>query len=134
NRPCIIISASGMMEAGRVKHHLANNIENPRTTILSVGYCSPTTLGARIMRGDKKVSIFGVSYTVRATLANIESFSGHGDYHELIEYLSCQDKKSLKKIFIVHGEEAVRYKYADHLTESGFLNHYVPQFKETVEI
>ena len=56
-KPCVIISASGMMEAGRVKHHLANNISDPKNTILIVGYCAPTTLGARIVRGDKEVSI-----------------------------------------------------------------------------
>ena len=111
NRPCIIISASGMMEAGRIKHHLANNIENPRTTILCVGYCSPTTLGAKIMRGDKQVSIFGMLFKVRAELKSIEAFSGHADYKELIQYLSCQNKKKIKKIYIVHGEGETRDRY-----------------------
>lgn len=134
NRPCVIISASGMMEAGRVKHHLANNIENPRTTILSVGYCSPTTLGARIMRGDKEVSIFGMLYKVNATLASIEAFSGHADYQELIHYLSCQNKKKLKKIFIVHGEDSSRIAYSQHLADAGFKQNHVPQFRESIEI
>ncbi len=134
NRPCVIISASGMMEAGRVKHHLANNIENPKTTILSVGYCSPTTLGARIMRGDKEVSIFGMMYKVKATLASIEAFSGHADYQELIQYLSCQDKKKLKNIFVVHGEDSSRHAYSQHLTEAGFKRNYVPDFRESIEI
>ncbi|MDR1113061.1 MAG: MBL fold metallo-hydrolase [Bacteroidales bacterium] len=134
NRPCVIISASGMMEAGRVKHHLANNIENPKTTILSVGYCAPTTLGAKIMRGDPKVSIFGVTYKVRATLASIESFSGHADYEELIQYLSCQEQSKVKKIFIIHGEEEIRPRYAQHLHDAGFHNCHVPHFRETVWI
>ena len=134
NRPCVIISASGMMEAGRVKHHLANNIENPKTTILCVGYCSPTTLGAKIMRGDKEVSIFGMKYKVRAELARIDAFSGHADYNELIRYLSCQNKKKVKKIFIVHGEEGTRQAYAKHLGDAGFVNRYVPKFRESVEI
>ena len=134
NRPCVIISASGMMEAGRVKHHLANNIENPRTTILSVGYCSPTTLGAKIMRGDKEVSIFGVKYKVKATLASIEAFSGHGDYTELIQYLSCQKKKQVKNIFIVHGEDPSREAYSQHLKDAGFVNNYIPKFRESIEI
>ena len=132
NRPCIIISASGMMEAGRVKHHLANNIENPRTTILSIGYCSPATLGARILRGDKSVSIFGVPYKVRATVKSLEAFSGHGDYLEMIRYLSCQDKTKVKKIFIVHGEDEVRADYAQHLAKAGFQGIYTPQFREKV--
>lgn len=134
NRPAIIISASGMMEAGRVKHHLANNIENPRTTILSVGYCSPTTLGARIMRGDSEVSIFGVKYKVRATLKRIDAFSGHADYQEMIYYLSSQNMKKNKKIFIVHGENEARVNYSKHLTKAGFTNVYIPFFKEKIEI
>lgn len=134
SRPCVIISASGMMEAGRVKHHLANNIENPRTTILSVGYCAPTTLGAKIMRGDKEVSIFGMRYKVKATIASIEAYSGHGDYHELIRYLSCQKQNKVKNIFIVHGEDDARFAYSQHLKEAGFSNNYVPKFRETIEI
>jgi len=134
NRPCIVISASGMMEAGRVKHHLANNIENSRTTILSIVYCSPTTLGARILRGDKTVSIFGIPYKVRATVKSLEAFSGHGDYFEMIRYLSCQDKAKVKKIFIVHGEDEVRADYVQHLSEAGFQEMYIPQFREEVVI
>ncbi len=132
HRPCIIISASGMMEAGRVKHHLANNIENPRTTILSIGYCSPTTLGARILRGDKSVSIFGVNYKVRATVKSLEAFSGHGDYKEMIRYLSCQDKKHIRRLFIVHGEDEIREEYSKHLTDAGFKNIHIPKFREEV--
>jgi metallo-beta-lactamase family protein len=134
NRPCIIISASGMMEAGRIKHHLANNIENPRTTILCVGYCSPTTLGAKIMRGDKQVSIFGMLYKVRAELKSIEAFSGHADYHELIQYLSCQNKKKIKKLYVVHGEGDTRERYAEHLKEAGFATATVPSFRDSVEL
>ena len=134
NRPCVIISASGMMEAGRVKHHLANNIENPRTTILSVGYCAPTTLGAKIMRGDKEVSIFGMKFKVKATLASIEAFSGHGDYNELIRYLSCQKPKNVKKLFIVHGEDPARAAYDQHLADAGFTQTHIPTFRESIEI
>ncbi len=97
-----------MMEAGRVKHHLANNINNPKTTILSVGYCSPRTLGAKIMRGDKEVSIFGTKYQVKAQLERIDSYSGHADYGELLKYLAGQDPQKVKKIFIVHGEDDSR--------------------------
>ena len=134
NQPCIIISASGMMEAGRVKHHLANNIDNPRTTILSVGYCSPTTLGAKIMRGDKTVSIFGVNYKVRANLKNIQSYSGHADYNELLRYLGSQNPKNVKNLFIIHGEENARTAFADHLTQVGYNNVLIPRFKEEFEL
>jgi len=134
NRPCIIISASGMMEAGRVKHHLANNIENHRTTILSVGYCAPTTLGAKIMRGDKEVSIFGVRYKVRAQLANIQSYSGHADYGELLRYLSSQDPAEVKNFIVVHGEDNARESFAKEVENKGFQNIIIPKAKETIAL
>jgi len=134
NRPCIIISASGMMEAGRVKHHLANNIENSRTTILSVGYCAPTTLGAKIMRGDKEVSIFGVKFKVRAQLENIQSYSGHADYNELLHYLSTQDPEKIRKFFVIHGEDVAREAFANQLIANGFQNVVIPKFKEKFEL
>jgi metallo-beta-lactamase family protein len=125
-KPCIIISASGMMEAGRVKHHLANNISDPKNTILVVGYCAPTTLGARIVNGDKEVSIHGFVYQVNAEVKKIESFSGHGDYKEMIGFLGCQDKKSIEKIFIVHGEYETQKKYVASLTNEGYGNIEIP--------
>ncbi|MGD0754245.1 MAG: MBL fold metallo-hydrolase [Bacteroidales bacterium] len=125
-KPCVIISASGMMEAGRIKHHLANNISDPKNTILIVGYCAPTTLGAKIGRGDKEVSIFGTVYDVKAEVEKLESFSGHGDYKEMISFISCQDKSALSKIFIVHGEYETQKKYVSSLTTEGFKNIEVP--------
>lgn len=134
NRPCVIISASGMMEAGRVKHHLANNINDPKTTILGVGYCSPRTLGAKILRGDTEVSIFGTKYQVKATVERIDSYSGHADYKELIRYLGGQDPEKVKKIYIVHGEDDSRYGFAKHLADAGFKKSHIPVAKESVEI
>jgi metallo-beta-lactamase family protein len=125
-KPCVIISASGMMEAGRVKHHLANNISDPKNTILAVGYCAPSTLGARILRGDKEVSIHGTVYEVKAEIKKIESFSGHADYKEMISFLGCQDKSAVEKTFIVHGEYEVQKKYAESLKEEGFVNVEIP--------
>jgi metallo-beta-lactamase family protein len=121
-KPCVIISASGMMEAGRVKHHLANNITDPKNTILIVGYCAPSTLGAKIGRGDKEVSIFGTIYPVKAEVKKLESFSGHGDYKELISFLNCQNKNALGRVFIVHGEYETQKKYISYLTADGFKN------------
>lgn len=121
-KPCVIISASGMMEAGRVKHHLANNISDPKNTVLIVGYCAPATLGAKIGRGDKEVSIFGEIHEVKAEVKRIESFSGHGDYKEMISFLSCQNKTALKRIFIVHGEYETQKAYISHLLNEGFKN------------
>jgi metallo-beta-lactamase family protein len=127
-KPVIIISSSGMMEAGRVKHHLANSISNPDNTILVVGYCAPSTLGARIARGEKEVSIHGNRYPVNAEIEKIESYSGHGDYSEMADYLSCQDPQKLKKIFMVHGEYETQLKYREYLGTRGLRNIEIPAF------
>jgi metallo-beta-lactamase family protein len=133
-KPCIIISASGMMEAGRVKHHLANNISDPRNTILIVGYCAPTTLGAKIGRGDKQVSIFGTVYDVKAEVKKLESFSGHGDYKEMISFLGCQDKNALQKMFIVHGEYETQKTYVSTLQTEGYKNIEIPAKGQEFEV
>jgi metallo-beta-lactamase family protein len=125
-QPIIIISSSGMMEAGRVKHHLANSISNPDNTILVVGYCAPSTLGARIARGEKEVSIHGNRYPVNAEIEKIESYSGHGDYKEMADYLSCQDPQQLKKIFMVHGEYETQLRYREYLETKSFKNIEIP--------
>lgn len=134
NKPCIIISASGMMEAGRVKHHLANNISDSRNTILIVGYCAPTTLGARIGRGDREVSIYGNVHEVKADVKKIESFSGHGDYKEMIAFLACQDKSALGKTFIVHGEYETQKKYVAELQKEGYTNVEIPAKGQEYEV
>jgi len=134
HRPMIIISASGMMEAGRVKHHIANNIEDKRTTILGVGYCAPSTLGAKILRGDKIVSIFGKQHIVRAEIRTIDSYSAHADSEELIKFLECQDKSKIQKIFLVHGEEQTQINFSNTLKEHGFDRVYIPSKNEEVTI
>lgn len=134
DKPCVIISASGMAEAGRVKHHLANNISNPKNTILMVGYCAPSTLGAKIIRGEKNVSIHGISYEVKAEVKRIESYSGHGDYNEMLAFLKCQDLKRLKKTFLVHGEYEVQERYKTFLEEQGFKHIYIPAIGEEFEV
>jgi len=126
-KPCVIISASGMMEAGRIKHHLANNISNPANTILAVGYCAPSTLGARIIRGERLISIFGTQYEVNATVEKIEAFSGHGDYNEMLSYLNCQDKSLIKKTFLVHGDYEAQLFYKGRMKEAGFTNIEIPE-------
>jgi metallo-beta-lactamase family protein len=125
-KPCIIISASGMMEAGRIKHHLANNISNPKNTVLAVGYCSPETLGARILRGDREVSIHGTVHKVNADIRKIDSFSGHGDYREMIRFLGCQEKSAIDRTFIVHGEYDTQKNYAAELQKEGFRHIEIP--------
>jgi metallo-beta-lactamase family protein len=133
-KPCIIISASGMMEAGRIKHHLANNISNPNNTILVVGYCAPRTLGARLVNGEKNISIFGNQYTVNAEIARIEAFSGHGDYNEMLAFLNCQDKSAIKKVFLVHGDYDTQLFYKGQMEAAGFSNIEIPEAMSEVTI
>jgi len=133
-KPCVIISASGMMEAGRIKHHVANNIEDARNTILIVGYCTPSSLGARIQLGMKEISIFGEKHPINAHIEKIESLSGHGDYNEMKQFLSCQDPQKIKKTFLVHGEYETQKFYENELEKVGFHDIHIPQKGEGVEI
>jgi metallo-beta-lactamase family protein len=116
-----------MMEAGRIKHHLANNISNPNNTILVVGYCAPRTLGARLVNGEKTVSIFGNKYQVNAEIARIEAFSGHGDYKEMLSFLDCQDQSAIKKVFLVHGDYDAQLSYKEQMEAAGFTNIEIPE-------
>lgn len=99
----VIISASGMCEAGRILHHLRNNIENPHTTILFVGYCAEGTLGRKIRDGEKAVNILGDSFNVRAHIETIDSFSGHADHSELLDYYG-RITGPKAHTWLVHGE------------------------------
>jgi metallo-beta-lactamase family protein len=100
--PCIIISSSGMMNAGRVRHHLFHNIDNPRNTFLMVGYCSPDTPGGMLLAGVDQMKLYGETKMVRAHIERMDSFSAHGDRNEMIDFV--RNQKRLKKIFLVHGE------------------------------
>ena len=135
-QPCIIISSSGMLEAGRIKHHVSNHIDDPRTTILIVGYCTPTSLGARIQDPTLRyVSIFGYDHRIQAQVAKIEGFSGHGDYKEMIQYFAgCQNVEKIKKTFIVHGEKQAQEQMKEHLHEAGFQDVMIPAKGEEVEL
>jgi metallo-beta-lactamase family protein len=127
NGPFVIISASGMADAGRVKHHISNNIENSRTTILLTGYCEPNSLGGRLMSGAKVVGIFGVEHEVNAEIGAIRSMSAHGDYEDLSQWLACQDKKQVKKLFLVHGEFDVQQDFRNRLMRKGFDDVEIPE-------
>ncbi len=99
----IIISASGMCEAGRILHHLKNNISDPKTTVLFVGYCADNTLGRRIRDNEREVSILGSRCTVRAKIEIIDSFSGHADHSELLAYFARMSGPK-QRVWLVHGE------------------------------
>jgi len=103
DQPCIILSASGMAEAGRVCHHLHNTVEDKRNTVLIVGWCAQHTLGARLASGDKRVNIFGEPHTVRAEIETIDAFSGHADKNELRAWAE-QITGPQRGVFVVHGE------------------------------
>jgi metallo-beta-lactamase family protein len=127
NGPCVIISASGMAEAGRVKHHISNNIENSRNTILLTGYCEPNSLGARLQSGVKEVRIFGVMHEVNAEVGAIRSMSAHGDYDDLCQFLACQDPRQVKRLFLVHGEYNVQMDFKQRLIKKGFADVEIPE-------
>ena len=133
-QPCIVISSSGMLEAGRIKHHVSNHIDDPSTTILIVGYCTPTSLGARIQDPKLRyVSIFGYDHRIRAQVTKIEGFSGHGDYQEMIQYFSaCQDVTKIRQTFIVHGESEAQIAMKEHLHEAGFRHIHIPEKGEAM--
>ena len=125
--PLVIISASGMAEAGRVKHHISNNIENSRNTILFTGYCEPNSLGGRLKLRPKEVNIFGAPHEVNAEIAEIKSMSAHGDYNDLCQWLACQDPKQVKKLFLVHGEYKVQQDFQQRLISKGFADVEIPE-------
>ncbi len=122
--PCIIISASGMCEYGRILHHLKNNIEDPRTAVLIVGYQAENTLGRKLQDGMKQVSIFGEDYNVKAEIVTMDGFSAHADRDELLEYI--KQIPGDKSIFLVHGEESQGLTFAEVLKQNGFKNVIVP--------
>ncbi len=127
NGPMVIISASGMADAGRVKHHISNNIESSRNTILMTGYCEPHSLGGRLMAGAKEVGIFGVEHEVHAEIGSIRSMSAHGDYEDLSQWLATQDKQKVKRIFLVHGEYDVQLDFKARLIKKGFTDVEIPE-------
>lgn len=124
--PMVIISASGMADAGRVKHHIANGIENWRNTILFIGYCEPQSLGGRLKKHPEEVSIFGKPFTVKADIKSIESMSAHADYNDLSQYLATQDPLEVKRVFVVHGEPEVQAEFKRRLIKKGFKDVEIP--------
>ncbi len=132
--PCIIISASGMADAGRIKHHIANNIQDARNTILLVGYATPDSLAGRLRDGINPVRIFGEDYPVEARIAHMPYFSAHADYEEMLAYLSCQRTSQVKGIFLVHGDLPALSAWKSRLINKGYKNVHIAEDKQTVEI
>lgn len=126
NDPMVIISASGMAEAGRVKHHISNNIENSRNAIVLTGYCEPNSLGGRLKLHPKEVGIFGFVHQVNAAIGEIKSMSAHGDFDDMSQWLACQNPREVKKLFLVHGEYDVQLEFQNRLIAKGFSDVIVP--------
>ncbi|HRP89453.1 MAG TPA: MBL fold metallo-hydrolase [Edaphocola sp.] len=134
SEPAVIISSSGMAEAGRVKHHISNNIENSKNTILLVGYCEPNSLGGRLKAKSDEVKIFGKIHQVNARIEEIVGMSAHGDYTDLLHWLEGQDVKKVKRLFLVHGEYEAQVAMREHLMEKGFKNIEIPDMHQSFEI
>jgi len=133
--PCVIISASGMCEGGRVVHHLANNVENPKNTILIVGFQAEHTLGRRIVEKQPELSIFGEVHKLNAEVVVLNSLSAHAGQDELVEYITAADPEKLKKIFLVHGEMTQIEKLSLKLKESGVKKDiFIPVTGEKAEV
>lgn len=134
----MIISASGMCEAGRILHHLANNIGNPKNTVMIIGYMGANTLGRELIKAsDKKgykVRIFGDEHTVKAKIKTINAFSAHADNDELIDYVKLFNRKKLRKIFLVHGEPPQQENLKANLEKEGFSNIFIPERGDSFEI
>ncbi len=133
-KPCIIISASGMANAGRVKHHIFNNIENPRTTVLIVGFCAPGTLGRILRDGVDEIKMYGKRKQVKAEVVTMDSFSAHADRSEMHEFVRNQ-RNSIKKLFLVHGEIDRQESFRNYLSERGFHGMVeIPELGEKVRL
>lgn len=132
--PCMIISASGMAEGGRILHHLANNIQNERNLILFAGYAAQETLARKIMDGAEEVNILGNSYKVKSKVKKMDYFSAHADQKGLLDYLKLSPPNKLKNIFIVHGEEEQALPLKEKILNKGYHSVYFPQKGDVFEI
>lgn len=130
--PCIIMSASGMCEYGRILHHLKHNIEDPKNTILIVGYQAENTLGRKILEKSPEVNILGETYRLKAHVHVMDAFSGHADRSDLIDYIAHVN--GVKKIFLVHGEEGQGFTFKSILEEEGYKNVIIPKLGEEFEL
>jgi metallo-beta-lactamase family protein len=134
NEPCMIIAASGMCEAGRILHHLANNVEDPKNLILIVGYQADHTLGKKLVDRWEKIRILGEEYSLRAEVVVLNSFSAHADHNDLLQYIGQFNPKRLKNVFLVHGDKTRAEKLAAGLNEKGISRVAIPEQGTAVDL
>ncbi|MDH5597271.1 MAG: MBL fold metallo-hydrolase, partial [Candidatus Peregrinibacteria bacterium] len=130
--PCIIISSSGMCEAGRIRHHLKNNIEDPKNTIAIVGYMAENTLGRKLVEGDEFIKIFDQMYKVNSEVVILESFSAHADKDDLDEFV--QQINGLKKVMLVHGEPSQSEALAERIKTYSEAEPIIMEPEKTVDL
>lgn len=133
--PCIIISSSGMVQGGRIEHHIEQNISNPYATILMVGYASEGTLGWKLLNGERtELKINGKNHPVHANIQKIDVFSGHGDLNDLIRFVKNQEPQKTKKVFLVHGEYQSMIDFKEKIQSEGFQDIEIPAKGEAFEL
>jgi metallo-beta-lactamase family protein len=132
--PCIVIAASGMMEAGRIRHHLRHGLPNERNAVLIVGFCAPGTLGADLMERPDHVNIFGERVPVRAEILRMESYSAHADRGELSRWIGCQEASKVQRMFLVHGVASSLKGLRDRFGGEGFQRIDIPKQGERFDL
>lgn len=132
--PCVIISASGTADAGRVRHHINSCISDTNNAILLVGYCGEQSLGGQLLGGCRDVEIFGESCLVKAEIGQLQGMSAHGDYDDLCRFISDQNPDIVKSIFLVHGEYPVQKSFASKLEIKGFKSIQIPSLHQEFEL
>jgi len=132
--PSITISASGMMDAGRIRHHLFHGLPDPKNAVLIVGFCAPGTFGERLLQRPRTVKMFGEVVPVRADILTMDSYSAHADRRELLRWLGCQDPARVKQLFLVHGTDHAREGLRDACVRHGFRKVSLPRMGERFEV
>ncbi|RYY83693.1 MAG: MBL fold metallo-hydrolase, partial [Chitinophagaceae bacterium] len=133
SEPCVIISASGTADAGRVRHHINNILADAKNGVLMVGYCSAKSLGGQLIGGEKEVEIFSDPVEVKAEIGQLPGMSAHGDCDDLCRFVSGQEADKVRAVFLVHGERETQKSFAAKLELKGFKNVVMPaQHQEVI--
>lgn len=130
----ITIAASGMMDAGRIRHHLFHGLGHANNAVLIVGFCAPGTFGEKLLQRPETVRMYGEDVPVRAEILTMESYSAHGDRNELMRWFNCQDPSLVKRVFLVHGVDQAREGLRDLLADRGYRRIDLPVLDQRFEI